>query len=127
MANMPKLDAAIAAAADANHRALGAVLREIGRRSAQAAALIEQDLTNPALSLEGCFTALRDYARTHARKGEWACAVFEITPDNPVVGLCLDFYKIPPEWLSETGAPAPIPTPAPVSASGGTLDLLDLL
>lgn len=70
MANMPNLDAAIAAATDANH-----------------GALIEQDLTNPALSLAGCFHALRDYAKANAQKGEWACGVLAITPDNPVVEL----------------------------------------
>ena len=101
-------------------RTIGEMLMEIGRMSSRAAELVEQDLGNPEMSLEKCADALKEHARKHQSGGCWSCAVFRIDPENEAVKVILDFYKIPVECL--TGA-----APEPAKASGGKIDLLDLL
>ena len=111
-----------AAGKDPNAQAIGGMLREIGRKSPQAAELIEQDLSAPTMSLKACFDALHKYAKAHQKQGCWSCAVFDIDPENAVVKFLLDFYKIPPEWIGggadapETAAPAPKSAPADLFA-----------
>ena len=107
-------------------RTVGELLREVGRLSPQAAQLIEEDLANPEMSLEKCFDALHAYARKHQSGGFWGCAVFRVDPENEAVKVILDFYKIPPEWLSSAAA-EPVPKATPASGIGGKIDLLDLL
>ncbi len=102
-------------------RTIGEILREIGRISPQATQLIEEDLANPEMSLDKCADALTEYARKHQKISCWSCAVFGIDPKNEAVKVILDFYKIPDDWL--TGGAAP----EPAKASGGKIDLLDLL
>ena len=53
-----------AAGKDPNAQAIGGILREIGRKSPQAAELIEQDLSAPTMSLKACFDALEQGVRT---------------------------------------------------------------
>ncbi len=104
-------------------RTIGEILREVCRISPQAAALVGQDLANPALSLEKCAGALKDYARKHQSGGCWSCAVFGIGPENEAVKVILDFYHIPPEWLGGGAASPAKASPAP----GGKIDLMGLL
>lgn len=104
-------------------RAIGELLREIAKLNPQAEQLIEEDLANPEMNLDKCYTALKEYARKHQSGGFWGCAVFGIDPENEALKVVLDFYKIPPEWLrSESPEPEPAAVPA-----GGKIDLLDLL
>lgn len=115
------LENAITAAKDANARVIGEILREVCAQSAQAAELIEQDLTVPELSLDRCAAALKEYARKHQQGGAWSCGGFSIDPENPAIKVILDFYKIPSDWVrSGAGGPAK-------PASGAPIDLFDLL
>lgn len=106
--------------AKGNARVVGKLLREICAASPQAAEVIEQDLANPELSLEGCWKALRDYAQKHQSGGFWGCAVFGADPENEVVKVVLDYYKIPAEWLGGGSAELAAQPAAP-------LDLMSLL
>ena len=113
-------------AAKAQHvKALGEVLREIGKVSEQARTLIEQDLDNPEMSLERCGKALYDYASKNRSGNSFACAVFGIDPENAVIRLILDFYKIPPEWLM--GSEPAEPKRAEQGAPAVQIDLMELL
>lgn len=87
-------------AASAPHvRGIGEILLHLGQQNEQIAELIEQDLANREMSIEACGKALYDYAKKHQKGGSWACAVFGMNPDNPVIKLILDFYKIPSAWV----------------------------
>lgn len=113
--------------ANSDARAIGEILLEVGKMSPQAAKLIEEDLENPEMGLDKCFQALREFARSNQNKGCWSCCVFGIDPENEAVAVILDFYKIPPEWLTDA-APKEEPDEIPVYAQGGgKIDLLDLL
>ena len=113
---MENLSKQISAAKAQHVRTIGEILREIGRLCPKAGELVEQDLENPEMSLERCGKALYDYASKNRTGNSFACAVFGIDPENAVIRLILDFYKIPPEWLAnneptepkraETGVPA---------------------
>ena len=122
---MDELNKQINAAKAQYVKALGEVLREIGRVSEQARTLIEQDLANPEMSLNKCGEALYKYARAHKSGNSWACGVFGLDPDNEVVRFLLDFYKIPPEWIK--GGAAEAPEPVQEDAPGGMIDLMELL
>lgn len=87
-------------AAGAPHvRGIGEILLYLGQQNEQIAELIEQDLANREMSIEACGETLYDYAKKHQKGGSWACAVFGMNPDNPVIKLILDFYKIPSAWV----------------------------
>ena len=122
---MDELNKQINAAKAQYVKALGEVLREIGRMSEQARTLIEQDLANQEMSLNKCGEALYEYAKKHKSGSSWACGVFGIDPDNEVVRFLLDFYKIPHEWIKSGAAEAP--EPMQEDAPGGTIDLMELL
>ena len=82
-------------AAGAPHvRGIGEILLHLGQQNEQIAELIEQDLANREMSIEACGKTLYDYAKKHQKGGSWACAVFGMNSDNPVIKLILDFYKI---------------------------------
>ena len=106
--------------AKGNARVVGKLLREICAASPRAAALIEQDLANPELSLDGCWQALKAHAKKHQSDGFWGCAVFGADPENEVVKVVLDYYKIPAEWLGGGSAELAAQPAAP-------LDLMSLL
>lgn len=82
-----------------NAWAVGKILAEICRTNAKARELVEQDLENKDMSLEKCFTAIKEYARKHQTGGCWACPVTEVTPENEAVKVILDFYHVPEDWL----------------------------
>ena len=109
-----------------NAWAVGGILRELCRMSDRVCELVEQDLDNPEMDLEICFEALKEHARKHQTGGCWACPVFEITPENEAVKVILDFYKVPPEWITTADADR-----GTARAGGGTegqdFDLLNLL
>ena len=87
-------------AAGAPHvRGIGEILLHLGQQNEQIAELIEQDLANREMSIEACGKTLYDYAKKHRKGGSWACAVFGMNSDNPVIKLILDFYKIPSAWV----------------------------
>lgn len=122
---MTRLKEQIRAAKASHVYAIGQILLEIGRRSEAAAQMIEQDLENEAMSLEACGKALYDYAKKNQKGGSWACAVFGLEPQNPVIQIVLDFYKIPSAWVFEQQ-----PDAAPVTAPAhpeGVIDLMELL
>lgn len=109
--------------AKGNARVVGKLLREICAASPRAAALIEQDLANPELSLDGCWQALKAHAKKHQSDGFWGCAVFGADPENEVVKVVLKYYKIPVEWLGGGSTE----TAAQPSAPAAPLDLMSLL
>lgn len=81
-------------AASAPHvRGIGEILLYLGQQNEQIAELIEQDLANREMSINACGKVLYDYAKKHQKGGSWACAVFEMNPDNPVIKLILNFTK----------------------------------
>ena len=122
---MDELNKQINAAKAQHVKALGEVLREIGKVSEQARTLIEQDLANPEMSLNKCGEALYEYAKKHKSGSAWACGVFGIDPDNEVVRFLLDFYKIPHEWIKGDASEAT--EPMQEAAPGGMIDLMELL
>lgn len=87
-------------------RMVGEILQQVAHISERAAELIEQKLAVPELSLENCGGALLEYIKNNS---EAACSV-EISEENPIVQIVLDFYEIPSAWVfhtaSENGTPA---------------------
>lgn len=122
---MENLTKQISAAKAQHVKAIGEILREIGRLCPKAGELIEQDLENPEMSLERCGKALYDYASKNRSGNSFACAVFGIDLENAVIRLILDFYKIPPEWLTDS-EPAE-PKRADTGAPAVQIDLMELL
>ena len=104
-----KLDGQIALAKSLGEQAVGMLLREIGKKSRQAAEMIEQDLENAEMSIGRCYAALEAHARKHQQKGCWACPVIGIDPENEVVKLVLEFYHVPADWLKEKKADSGAP------------------
>ena len=96
---MPELKRQVRAASAPHVQGIGEILMHLGQQNEQIAELIEQDLANREMSIEACGKALYDYAKKHQKGGSWACAVFGMNPDNPVIQLILDFYKIPSAWV----------------------------
>lgn len=125
-------------AASAPHvRGIGEILLYLGQQNEQIAELIEQDLANREMSINACGKALYDYAKKHQKGGSWVCAVFEMNPDNPVIKLILDFYKIPSAWVegvqTECGdtpgdaSAEVLPVAHDKEAQTEIIDLMDLL
>lgn len=105
-----KLCDAIAKAKNNNERTVGGILSVIAGCSEEAREVIEQDLDNKEMSLGACFRAIEDYARKHKTGSCFACAVFGVEPENEIVKVICDFYKIPDGWNSTPNAsPAAMP------------------
>ena len=102
---------------------IGEVALMIAAASDQAAQIIAADLDNEAMSLDKCFSALREYARKHQQRGFWGCMCNSFEKGNPVVQVVCDFYKIPAEAFADKPETQALgqPQAAPVA------DLLDLL
>ena len=122
---MEKLLKQMTAAKTQHVKTIGEILREIGRLCPRAGELVEQDLDNPEMSLERCGKALYDYASKNRSGNSFSCAVFGIDPENAVIRLILDFYKIPPEWLM--GSEPAEPKRAEQGAPAVQIDLMELL
>lgn len=75
-------------------RQIGEVVLMIAAASNQAAEIIAADLDNEAMSLDKCFSALREYARKHQQGGFWGCMCNGFDKANPVIEVVCDFYKV---------------------------------
>lgn len=113
-------------AASASHvQEIGEILLYLGQQNEQIAELIEQDLANREMSIEACGDALYAYAKKHQKGGSWACAVLGMNPENPVIKLILDFYKIPSAWVADAAGDAPAAQEE--APRDEVIDLMDLL
>lgn len=103
-------------------RQIGELVLAICEISGQAAELVAQDLEHSDMSLAKCFAALRDFAKKNQKGGMWCCGGVGIDPENPVIQVILDYFKIPKEWIGGAAEEKPkrlgVETP---------VDLLDLL
>lgn len=129
--SMEKIRAAMEAA-DWQAKSIGGVCLQIAEHVPGAAEIIAADLDNPAMGLDKCFAALKKYASEHQKGGFWGCACHYWDPENPVIQVVADFYKIPldgAEAERETqahgdGAPR---SSHPTEHDEAGLDLIDLL
>ena len=127
--SLHKIKAAVDAA-KGNARQIGEVVLMIAQADEHAAEVIAADLDNPEMSLQKCFDALYEYAKKHQKNNSWCCVCNRFDPDNPVIQVVAEFYKISldsqaigsTEQSGENGAPRSAhPT------ESGDLDLMDLL
>ena len=91
--SLHKIKAAVDAAKD-NARQMGEVVLMIAQADEHAAEVIAADLDNPEMSFDKCFAALRAYAQKHQKGGFWGCMCNRFDPENPVIRVVADFYKI---------------------------------
>lgn len=125
-----KICDAIAKAKDNNERQIGGILSVIAGCSDEAREIIEQDLDNKQMSLGACFKALEDYARKHKTGTCFACAVFGVEPENEIVRVICDFYKIPDNWYKHDPSSVSSPAshlPPREGRKRARVDLMDLL
>lgn len=119
--SLHKIKAAVDAAKD-NARQMGEVVLMIAQADEHAAEVIAADLDNPEMSLQKCFDALYAYAKTHQKGGFWGCMCNSYDPENPVIKVAADFYKV------DLGAVASeTPETQPLGRGSDDLDLMDLL
>lgn len=124
-------------AAEGNARQMGEVVLMIAEHDAHAAEVIAADLDNPEMSLQKCFDALRAYAQKHQQGGFWGCLCNTYDPENPVIKVAADFYKVN---LSEaqredalghkvdlSAAASETPETQPLGRGSDDLDLMSLL
>ena len=91
--SLQKIREAVKAARD-NARQMGKVVLMIAEHDAHAAEVIAADLDNPEMSFDKCFAALRAYAQKHQKGGFWGCMCNSFDPENPVIKVAADFYKV---------------------------------
>ena len=109
-------------AAEGNARQMGEVVLMIAQADEHAAEVIAADLDNPAMSLQKCFDALYAYAKTHQKGGFWGCMCNSYDPENPVIKVAADFYKV------DLGAAASVtPETQPLGQKKQQADELDLM
>lgn len=127
--SLHKIKAAVDAA-KGNARQMGEVVLMIAQADEHAAEVIAADLDNPEMSFDKCFSALYEYAKKNQKNNSWCCVCNRFEPDNPVIQVVAEFYKISldsqaigsMEQTGENGAPrSSHPT------ESGDLDLMDLL
>lgn len=123
--SLHKIKAAVDAAKD-NARQMGEVVLMIAEHDAHAAEVIAADLDNPAMSLQKCFDALYAYAKTHQKGGFWGCMCNRFDPENPVIQVVADFYKVPLDGVQPAAEPMETETQA-LTAEPEELDLMNLL
>lgn len=82
-------------------KAVGQILQKLAKANSKIAELLEQDLKNKSMSIEKCYKALEQYAKAHQVNGCFACPVFDLSAENEIINVILDFYKIPREWLEQ--------------------------
>lgn len=124
-------------AAEGNARQMGEVVLMIAEHDAHAAEVIAADLDNPEMSFDKCFAALRAYAQKHQQGGFWGCMCNSYDPENPVIKVAADFYKVN---LSEAqredalghkvdlgAAASKTPETQPLGRGSDDLDLMSLL
>ena len=119
--SLHKIKAAVDAAKD-NARQMGEVVLMIAEHDAHAAEVIAADLDNPEMSLQKCFDALRAYAQKHQQGGFWGCMCNRYDPENPVIKVAADFYKV-----DLSAAASETPETQPLGRGSDDLDLMSLL
>lgn len=123
--SLQKIKAAVDAAKD-NARQMGEVVLMIAQENPHAAEVIAADLDNPEMSLQKCFDALYEYAKTHQKGGFWGCMCNRFDPENPVIQVVADFYKVPLDGVQPAAEPMETETQA-LTAEPEELDLMNLL
>lgn len=113
-------------AAEGNARQMGEVVLMIAQADEHAAEVIAADLDNPEMSFDKCFDALYAYAKTHQKGGFWGCMCNRFDPENPVIRLAADFYKIKLDGAAAESEPDKQESQA-FTAEPDALDLMDLL
>lgn len=91
--SLHKIKAAVDAAKD-NARQMGEVVLMIAEHDAHAAEVIAAGLDNPEMSFDKCFGALYEYAKKHQKNNSWCCVCNRFEPDNPVIQVVAEFYKV---------------------------------
>lgn len=112
--------------AEGNARQMGEVVLMIAQADEHAAEVIAADLDNPEMSFDKCFAALRTYAQKHQQGGFWGCMCNRFDPENPVIQVVADFYKVPLDGVQPATEPMETETQA-LTAEPEELDLMNLL
>mgnify|MGYP004491335809 FL=1 len=121
--SLQKIREAVKAARD-NARQMGKVVLMIAEHDAHAAEVIAADLDNPEMSFDKCFVALRAYAQKHQKDGFWGCMCNSYDPENPVIKVAADFYKVD---LSAAASETPETQTLGQEKQADELDLMSLL
>lgn len=123
--SLHKIKAAVDTA-EGNARQMGEVVLMIAQADEHAAEVIAADLDNPEMSLQKCFDALYAYAKTHQKGGFWGCMCNRFDPENPVIQVAADFYKVKLDGVQPAAEPMETETQA-LTAESEELDLMNLL
>lgn len=116
-------------AAKGNARQIGEVVLMIAQADEHAAEVIAADLDNPEMSLQKCFDALYEHAKKNQKGGFWGCMCNRYdpdNPDNPVIQVVAEFYKIELGGAVAESEPDK-PESQALTAEPEELDLMDLL
>lgn len=111
-------------AAKGNARQIGEVVLMIAEADRHAAEVIAADLDNPEMSFDKCFGALYEYAKKHQKNNSWCCVCNRFEPDNPVIKVVAEFYKV---ILSEAPEPQTLGREKQDAPQADELDLMSLL
>lgn len=123
--SLHKIKAAVDAA-EGNARQMGEVVLMIAQENPHAAEVIATDLDNPEMSFSKCFSALYEYAKKHQKNYSWCCVCNRFAPENPVIQVVADFYKVPLDGVQPAAEPMETETQA-LTAEPEELDLMNLL
>lgn len=123
--SLHKIKAAVDAA-EGNALQMGEVVLMIAQADEHAAEVIAADLDNPEMSFDKCFAALRAYAQKYQKGGFWGCMCNRFDPENPVIQVVADFYKVPLDGV-QPAAETKEPETQALTAEPEELDLMDLL
>ena len=123
--SLHKIKAAVDAA-EGNARQMGEVVLMIAQADVHAAEVIAADLDNPEMSFDKCFSALYEYAKKHQKNYSWCCMCNRFDPENPVIQVVADFYKVPLDGV-QPAAETKEPETQALTAEPEELDLMDLL
>lgn len=113
-------------AAEGNARQMGEVVLMIAQADVHAAEVIAADLDNPEMSFDKCFSALYEYAKKHQKNYSWCCVCNRFDPENPVIQVVADFYKVPLDGVQPAAEPMET-EPQALTAESEELDLMNLL
>lgn len=123
--SLHKIKAAVDAA-KGNARQMGEVVLMIAQADEHAAEVIAADLDNPEMSFDKCFSALYEYAKKNQKNNSWCCVCNRYDPDNPVIQVVAEFYKIELGGAVAESEPDK-PESQALTAEPEDLDLMDLL
>lgn len=123
--SLHKIKAAVDAA-KGNARQIGEVVLMLAQADEHAAEVIAADLDNPEMSFDKCFSALYEYAKKNQKGGFWGCMCNRYNPDNPVIQVVAEFYKVPLDGV-QPAAETKEPETQALTAEPEELDLMDLL